>query len=150
MAAKRLFGFLFMYDRDKVLSDCLNCIEENELVFFHDLAEFIAPTMSALYQWEFEKLETIKEALYKNKVTQKRKLRKNWVKDDAAPVLQLAAYKLIAEPEEIIALTMARQEVTGAGGKDFNPVNVYIPDNGRNILHKAATGLPGESTDQPG
>jgi len=104
-----------MYDREKVEAQCLEAIEKEGVVFFNELAEFVAPAMSTLYEWELEKSESLKNAIEKNRVKAKRKLRRNWVKDDAAPVLQLAAYKLMADKTEIDALTMNRQDINHSG-----------------------------------
>lgn len=107
------------YDRDKILAQCVEVIEKEKLTFFNDLAIYVEPTMASLYEWEFEKLEILKSALLKNKLATKKKLRNKWEESDNA-TLQLAAYKLIAEKEELNALTMNRQEITNPPGESFD------------------------------
>lgn len=106
------------YDREKVLEQCLKVIEDEKLTFFNDLAIYVEPTMATLYEWEFEKLETVKSALAKNRLSTKKKLRNKWEESDNA-TLQISAYKLIAEKEELNALTMNRQEIANPPGEKF-------------------------------
>ncbi len=103
-----------MYDKEKILAECVKAIEEEKLTFFTDVVEFIEPSLGTLYEWEFEKSEAIKNALAKNKIAAKRKLRKQWQIEGSAPALQLAAYKLMADKEELEALTMNKVESSGS------------------------------------
>jgi hypothetical protein len=57
-------------------------------------------------------VETIKSELGKNKIKAKRKMRNKWSESENA-TLQLAAYKLIAEKEELDALTMNKLDHAG-------------------------------------
>ena len=114
-----------MYDREAIEAKCLEAIETEGLVFFTDLVEFIEPALSTLYEWELEKSELLKKAIAKNKIAAKRKMRRNWIKDDAAPVLQLAAYKLMADETELAALTMNKVENSGSLSINWNEEKTY-------------------------
>jgi hypothetical protein len=94
-----------MYNKEEILEKCIEVIREEKLTFFNDLTIYVEPTMATLYEWEFEKSERIKSELAKNKLRSKKKMRCKWEESDNA-TLQIAAYKLIAEKEEIEALTV--------------------------------------------
>lgn len=100
-----------MYNQEEILAKCLQVIKDEKLTFFNDLAIYVEPTMATLYLWEFEKLETIKSELAKNRLSSKKKMRKKWEDSDNA-TLQIAAYRLIAEKEEIEALTISKVDQT--------------------------------------
>jgi hypothetical protein len=93
------------YDRDKILNKCIEAIKKNKLVFFDEISQYVEPTRSCLYQWEFEKLDVIKEALEDNRVAHKSIMRNRWIQSDQ-PTLQIAAYKLMASDEEFERLTL--------------------------------------------
>lgn len=88
------------YNKEKVNAEILKVIAKERITFFGDLAAYIAPSMSTLYEWELEKSEDIKRALAINRINTKRKLRKNWEASDNA-TLQLALYKLIGDDDEL-------------------------------------------------
>lgn len=134
------------YNREEILQQCIEVIKREKLIFFDDLGEFVAPARSTLYLWELEKSDDIKNALYKNRVATKRKLRNNWTKDEAPPVLQLAAYKLMADNDELAALTMSRvdQRFTDKDGNDISPIQIKL-DAGNDPIKRdqGDSGIPG-------
>lgn len=99
------------YDKDEILQKCLEAINEHDLCFFDEVSLFVQPDLSTLYLWKFNELEQIKNSLNKNKLAAKRKLKRNWQRDDAAPVLQLAVYKLMSNDEEFNKLTTSKSDV---------------------------------------
>lgn len=94
-----------MYDKDKIHNDCINAIREEGLTFFNEISLYVEPSLSTLYEWKLEQSDAIKSELAKNRLTAKKKMRNKWQDSDNA-TLQLAAYKLIADKEELAALTM--------------------------------------------
>lgn len=102
------------YDKDKILKQLLSNIEEDEnITSFEDAAESIAPDVSTLYTWEFEKLDSIKGLIQANKIKVKQSLRNQWKREKASPTLQLALYKLLSTDEERRALSMEYREHGG-------------------------------------
>jgi len=99
---------MMAYDREEILSQCLKVIEQEEVTTFEEMCLYIAPTRASLYDWGFDKLDTIKAAIDQNKVNAKAKLKRNWQKADAAPVLQIAAFKLMADDSELEKLTISK------------------------------------------
>lgn len=116
-----------MYDRQQIEKQCLDVIEANELAFFSHLTLYISPTMQTLYDWEFDKLDSIKKALEKNRIAKKQKMLQNWEKGEAAPVLQLAAFKLMADDDEFTRLATTKQDVK-ADVKTEEKVSINWPD----------------------
>lgn len=99
------------YDKDQVYKDCLKFIEEEKLCFFDELSLFVPPTIKTLYDWKFHESEDIKNAILKNRLAAKRKLKKQWQFEEAAPVLQLAVFKLMADEDEFSRLTTSKNDV---------------------------------------
>jgi hypothetical protein len=104
------------YEVEEIEAEALKAIKENDITFFDDICLYVEPSRATLYNLELDKLDTIKEALRKNKLKIKAKMRKNWQQHDS-PVLQVAAYKLLAEDEELKKLTMNKFEHSGENGK---------------------------------
>lgn len=120
-----------MYDKEKLHEDCIRIVKEEKLTFFSDLTIYIEPTLSTLYEWEFEKSEDIKKELAKNKLAIKKKMRNKWELSDN-PALQLAAYKLVAEKSELDALTMNKVESSGSLTINWTEEKTYEADNKTN------------------
>jgi hypothetical protein len=99
------------YDKDEILGKCLKAIEEHKLVKFTHLASYIEPSLSTLYEWELEKSEDIKSLLEKNRIRCKEKMMNNWQSADAAPALQIAAFKLMADEDEFNKLITNKSDV---------------------------------------
>lgn len=108
-------------------------VKENKLTFFSDIALFVEPALSTLYEWELEKSDVIKAELAKNKLATKRKMRNKWEESDNA-TLQLAAYKLVADRDELNALTMNRVDanLSGSIAITWNEERTYEADKEAN------------------
>jgi 23S rRNA G2069 N7-methylase RlmK/C1962 C5-methylase RlmI len=117
------------YDKEKIHEECIRVIREEKVTFFNDLAIYIEPTMSTLYEWEFEKSEDIKRELAKNKLRAKKKMRMKWEESENA-TLQIAAYKLIAEKEEIEALTVNKVDNRNTYPEGVRIIIEEVPDGG--------------------
>jgi hypothetical protein len=100
-----------MYDKDDILQKCLKAIEEHKCTTFDEMSLHIEATRQTLYNWGFDKLDNIKEAIAKQKVTAKSRMKKNWQREDAAPALQIAAFKLMADDEEFGKLITNKSDV---------------------------------------
>jgi hypothetical protein len=103
------------YDKGDIEDKALKVIQENKLVYFDELCLYLQPSRATLYNMGIDKLDSIKEAIGKNRVERKKKMRNKWEESDNA-TLQIAAYKLIAEDDEIAKITMSRVESTGKDG----------------------------------
>lgn len=100
-----------MYDKERVIKEIFQIIEREKLCFFDEIQLFVAPTKSTLCDWQLHQSDEIKAALDKNKVAAKVQLKRNWQKETAAPALQVAVYKLMADDEEYARLSTQKQEI---------------------------------------
>lgn len=105
------------YDKAEIEKKALEAIIEHELTFFDEITLYVEPTRKTLYEWELHKSDNIKEALEKNRLKKKKKMRCKWEDSDNA-TLQIAAYKLIADDDEIAKITMTKtsNEHSGING----------------------------------
>jgi len=99
------------YNQEQILQECIEAIEREGLCFFDEIACFVKPDLSSLYNWDFHELDVIKNGLRKNKVAAKRKMKRNWQREDAAPALQIAVYKLMADDDEFNKLTTSKSDI---------------------------------------
>jgi 23S rRNA G2069 N7-methylase RlmK/C1962 C5-methylase RlmI len=113
------------YDRTEIEAQAVKAIEEHKLTFFDEISLYVEPTRATLYEWGFDKLDTIKEAIAKNRIQKKKKMRNKW-EDSENATLQIAAYKLIAEDEEIAKITMNKMELSGDKGGPIQTENKHV------------------------
>jgi len=103
------------YDREKIEQQLLDVIEsDNHITTFEDAASHVEPSRQTLYNWDFDKLDSLKSAIAENKTTVKRNLRKQWATENASATLQLALYKLLSTENELKALSMEYRHHSGA------------------------------------
>jgi hypothetical protein len=113
------------YNRQKIEDEAVKVIKKEKLTFFTDLQIYLEPSLSTLYEWELEKSEEIKKALAVNRLSVKKKMRINW-QDSDNPTLQVAAYKLLADDEELVKLTSNKHEISGDKGGPIKTENKHI------------------------
>lgn len=106
------------YNKEELIKLSIEAIESKNLFFLQDVIAYLPCSSATFYNQELEKVEAIKEALAENKVKVKNALRKKWFDNDQ-PTTQIALYKLLANREELIALT----NQTVSGDSD-NPVSL--------------------------
>jgi hypothetical protein len=87
------------YKTAELEAKALEVIQKNMLVFIHEVCNFMNIERQTFYNHELDKLDSIKDALEKNKSTLKAGLRKKWYDSDNATV-QIALYKLIGTEAE--------------------------------------------------
>jgi hypothetical protein len=115
-----------MYDREDLLQQGKKAIEEYELTTITEVLSYLPCEESTVYssdEWKVEFLEPLKKALEIKKASLKAKMKKAWRKEDSNPTLQIAAFKLMADDDEIgrLSTTFNKNEHTGKGGKDLFP-----------------------------
>lgn len=96
----------------------LKAIEKYKLFFIEDIVSFLPCGKVTFYEHKLNELNTIKDALLKNRTEVKVGLRSKWYKSDN-PTVQLALYRLTCEEDERRKLAMNYQELTGKDGKDL-------------------------------
>ena len=114
------------YDKDELEAIAIAAIDEHGLVFFTEVCAYLPCSTSTAYNYELEKLETIKNALTAQRVSRKVAMRKNWLQS-TQPALQLGLYKLLATPEELAALSMQHIDHS-TKGESINPQRIFFTD----------------------
>lgn len=98
------------YDVADLEKKALAAIKRHKLVFASDVVAYLPCSEKTYYNLELHQLQSIKEALDREKVSMKTKLRKRWLESDN-PTLNVALYKLIGSEEEAHRLNGSRQQV---------------------------------------
>jgi len=87
------------YKTEELKELALQSIREHKLHYIEDISAFIGIGKDSFYNHKLDEDDEIKEAIRKNKITLKQRLRTKW-EDSDKPALQLALYKLIGSEEE--------------------------------------------------
>ncbi len=97
--------------RDEYIKASVKAINEHKLFFVTDVPPMIGISVSRFYQLGLEKVEAVKDALYRNKIEVKASLRSKWFKSEN-PTLQIGLYKLISDDEEYHRLANTKMDIT--------------------------------------
>lgn len=90
---------------DALVEECLRIIEAANILFITDLVAFLPISRATFYNYGLDKLDTLKEAIDKQRILTKQALRANWAKSKS-PALQIALYRMIATKEEKEAISI--------------------------------------------
>lgn len=106
----------------------LEAIEENEVARVSYLIPYLPISNSTFYNHGLDKLESIKDALFQQRINRKEKLINKWEHSDNA-TLSIAAFKLLADEQELAALNNSSDN--GNGGNTTVVINkgVELPDD---------------------
>jgi len=105
------------YDKEELFKEVIEAIRENKLKHFNYIQGYVEPCTDTLYEMfplKSVESDTIKRELGLNKITSKTKMRNKW-EDSDNPTLQIAAFKLIADEEELQALSTNWQKNEHSG-----------------------------------
>src|SRR5690554_8023197 len=102
--------------------ELLDVIKDNKIAFLDHAFAFTSFSRSTAYNNGLDKMDDIKDALRKNRVKAKTYMLNKWIKSDNA-TLQLAAYRLCADPEEHQKLNQQYIDHTSKGDK-INIINL--------------------------
>lgn len=108
------------YDKAEILEQAIAAIKKNELTTMKEVLFYIPVKKTIVYspEWETEFLNPIKEELETMAVNLKHKMKKKW-RNSRQPILQIAAFKLMADDEELAALAPPRQQAATKGTGDY-------------------------------
>jgi hypothetical protein len=99
------------YDRSQILAEAKEAIQQNDLTTVAEVVTYLPCSESILYEteeWKLEVLEPIKKELERKRTSLKAKMKQTWRKSDANPTLQIAAFKLMANDEELNVLNTSK------------------------------------------
>ena len=102
------------YDTKQLEQEALDAIEKYRLFFIEDVVVYVSCSRATFYNHNLDKLDTIKEALAKNKIDIKVSMRNKWFLSESA-TLQVALMKMIATDDEAHRLNGSRQEIRHQG-----------------------------------
>lgn len=105
--------------------EILDVIRSKKIAFYDHVFAYTSFSSSTAYNHELEKVEDIKEALKKNRVSYKAYMLEKWVKSDNA-TLQVAAMRLLSDTEEHRKLNQNYTDHT-TDGKAFPAPTIVIP-----------------------
>lgn len=121
------------YDRKKIYQQALDLIEKKKLFFIEDVVTLLPCNKTTFYDFfkiDSNELNTIKEALDKNKIDVKNGLRNKWYNGNN-PLTQMALYKLIGTEEEYhrIASTKTENKNINIEKPLFNGIDLNVKEN---------------------
>ena len=91
----------------------LRVIDDEKITRVTDLVAYLPISRGTFYNWELDKLDVFHEKVNEIKISLKNKMKRKWIEGDN-PALQIAAFKLIAEDDEVdkVTLTKVKNETT--------------------------------------
>jgi len=116
------------YDKGKLFEQAKKAVLDYDLVFIEEIINYIPcskPTFYEHFPIDSNELNELKELIEKNKLKIKYRLRSKW-ENMEAPALQLSLYKLLANSDEIRALSMQSIDHTSKG----ESINIITLGNG--------------------
>lgn len=121
-----------LYDPEKILKDTIDIIErDDDILFIGDIIAELPCSRTVFYEFfpgNSEEMELIRKHLEKNRIAKKKKMRKNWGKEDSHWVLQISLYKLICTDDEYDRLSPQNKN----NQESLQPVSINILEQGGN------------------
>jgi len=96
--------------------ELLNIIQENNIAFFDHCFAFTTFSRATAYNHELDKVDELKDSIYKNRVKCKNYLLNKWIESDNT-TLQISAYRLLSVPQEHKLLNQSYVDHTTDGEK---------------------------------
>jgi len=100
-----------MYDTKELEQKALEAIKEHKLMFIEHVVAYLPCSKPTFYEHKLNEVDTIKRAIEENRTSKKVALLNNWIKETSAPVLQIAAMKMISSDEEAHRLNGTKREI---------------------------------------
>jgi hypothetical protein len=114
------------YNKEEVLQTALSAIEEHNCTKLAEVLLYLPISESTLYEWESGFLEKIQAKIQEQKVKIKAKMKAKWFNSEV-PALAIAAMKLIADEEEIDALSTSKVKNDNTHSfKDKPTINLIV------------------------
>lgn len=108
-------------------TELLDVIKKHKIAFFDHCFAFTSFSRSTAYEHNLDKSDDIKNAIAQNRVKAKNYMLNKWIASDNA-TLQLAAYRLCADPEEHQKLNQQYIDHTSKGEK-IQPAPIVFYDS---------------------
>ena len=112
---------------DKYKAELLDVIKKHKIAFMDHCFAFTSFSRSTAYEHNLDKSDDIKNAIAQNRVKAKNYMLNKWIASNNA-TLQLAAYRLCADPEEHQKLNQQYIDHTSKGEK-IQPAPIVFYDS---------------------
>jgi len=122
------------FNKKKILKQALELIKEKQILDITELTALLPCHRATFYSFfpaDSDELDNIKDLINTNKRIVCGSLKRKWIASENS-TLQIAAYKLMGEDEEVHRLNGSKQETTLKGDKD-HPIQ-FDDEVGRNKL----------------
>lgn len=116
------------YDKKKIFEQAKEVIVKHKLFFIEDIVAFLPISKPTFYEYfpvDSNEINELKELMEVNRISIKVSQRSKWYTSNS-PALQMALYKLIANPDELKRLSMQHTDVTTNGKEISNSIKVEI------------------------
>jgi len=125
-----------MYNREELIEQTIKAIKENNLTTIEEAVSYLPCSRQTFYNQELDKLDIIREAIDKEKMSMKQKMKRKWLESDAA-ALQIALMRLICTDDERQKLAMNYSQNEH---KITKPIIIDWTDNTQNSTNTEAEG----------
>jgi len=98
------------YDKEEMIAKAVKAIEKNKLVYHDEVWSAIGVSEAWYYKNGIQKVQPIKQALEKQKINVKQKLRKRWL-GSKNPTSEIALYKLMGTEDEVHRLNGSNMKI---------------------------------------
>ena len=98
-----------MDKKEQYEKEALDAIEKHKLAFFSHIFAYVPFSHQTAYTHGLDKLDSIKDAIAKNRVSHKSYLLNDFITGDNA-TLKVVAYKLLADDDELARLNNKQEQ----------------------------------------
>jgi hypothetical protein len=114
------------YNKDEVLQTALSAIEEHNCTKLAEVLLYLPISRTTLYEWEPDILDKIEAKIQEQRVRIKAKMKRRFFDSDI-PALAIAGLKLIADDDEIDALSTSKVKNDNTHSfKDKPSINLIV------------------------
>jgi hypothetical protein len=103
------------YKKSDLEAQALEAIQSKKLVFLDEVVCYLPCSERTFYNYKLQELQSIKDAIEKNKVDLKGGIRKK-LYDNKSPAALIALYKLLGTDEEAARLNGSNKKLELSGG----------------------------------
>lgn len=113
------------YDTKELERKSLEAISKYKLIWIEEIVSYLPCSKQTFYDHRLDKLDTIKDAILKNRNDLKVGLRKKWYESDNATT-QIALYKLIGTDDESDRINSQKQKVEHSGSMEVTGITIKV------------------------
>ena len=113
------------YDKKELERQSLEAIGKYKLIWIEEIVSYLPRSKQTFYDHGLDKLDTIKDAILKNRNDLKVGLRKKWYESDNATT-QIALYKLIGTDDESDRINSQKQKVEHSGSMEVTGITIKV------------------------